>query len=412
MQNDCIYKPTTATWKINNLLRNNEPLYIIQGGQGAGKTISILMLIIDALNVANIEVTICSAESSKLSDTALRDFNKILDDWGLISNFKINTSEKTYTNKFSNSYCEFIGLDKKDVGKGRRRDIVYINEANKITLQQFADISARAKMVILDFNPDAKFWAHDLTNKNNYIILNYLDNEYLSTEECATIEGYKEKGYNKDGTIKNEFWANYYNVYGLGNTGTASGRVFTNWNKITNKEYNRIDVPIYIGIDWGKNDPMGIIEVKYKDKNLYLRQINYKSLNKIRQELNKNDISFINEDTNLIKWYFKDVLKLSKEIPMVADTSEQTNINTLRIEGYKLYNLGGKMKIIDRIELIHNCNVYYTEDSTDLEFEYYNYVYASDRLGVLHDEPQDLHNHLIDPLGYVLQTFLKQKILQ
>lgn len=40
------YKPTTALYKIKNLLRNKKT-FVIQGGQGAGKTISILMIIID-----------------------------------------------------------------------------------------------------------------------------------------------------------------------------------------------------------------------------------------------------------------------------------------------------------------------------------------------------------------------------
>ena len=43
---DFTYKPTTAFKKIAKLVRQND-LAIIQGGQGASKTISILMLLID-----------------------------------------------------------------------------------------------------------------------------------------------------------------------------------------------------------------------------------------------------------------------------------------------------------------------------------------------------------------------------
>src|SRR5690606_17673449 len=152
-----------AFWKIHRLIGsglkkfkdNEKKVFVIQGGQGAGKTVAILMLIADYFFRNKSEITICSAELTKLKETALNDFHKILIDWNLISIIKYNQVESTFTIG-AGHFVEFIGLDKADVGKGRRRKIVFINEANKITLDQFADITARAEIVIIDYNPDIR----------------------------------------------------------------------------------------------------------------------------------------------------------------------------------------------------------------------------------------------------------------
>jgi Rad3-related DNA helicase len=174
--NDFVYKPTTALDKISDLINEND-LSIIQGGQGAGKTIAILMLMIDLSWRKKIEITICSSELSKLKDTAVNDFIKILKDWGIFKLKDWNKSENIY--RFdSGGFIEFIGLDKADVGKGRRRDYVFINETNKVSLQSFTDITARAKKVICDFNPDEYFYLHDLKTESNFISLTFNDNEF------------------------------------------------------------------------------------------------------------------------------------------------------------------------------------------------------------------------------------------
>ena len=70
-----MYQPTTALKKIASLTK---PTRVVQGGQGAGKTIGIEMILQNhAFHVPNREITIIQAELSKLKKTALRDFIKI-----------------------------------------------------------------------------------------------------------------------------------------------------------------------------------------------------------------------------------------------------------------------------------------------------------------------------------------------
>jgi len=69
-------KPTTALRKIAAL---KERVWIVQGGQGAGKTISILMILIDyARAVADLRIFIISAELSKMRVGLIPDFVKIM----------------------------------------------------------------------------------------------------------------------------------------------------------------------------------------------------------------------------------------------------------------------------------------------------------------------------------------------
>jgi len=151
-----MYRPTTALSKIAQL---SKPVRVVQGGQGAGKTIGIEMIIQNhAQHNPNKEITIIQAELSKLKKTAMRDFEKIMRSFGMWERSRWNKTESTYTFP-NNSYVEFIGLDNADVGKGFRRDVVYFNELNKggITLDTFIQFSSRAAVTYADFNPDKKF---------------------------------------------------------------------------------------------------------------------------------------------------------------------------------------------------------------------------------------------------------------
>ena len=126
------YQPTTALHKIQSLLGNNSKDFVIQGGQGAGKTISILMILIDlGYRSQDKKISIVSDELSKMKRTVILDFLNIIKDWNIYETGIWNKTESIYTFR-SGSFIEFLGLDVHDVGKGMRRDVVYFNEANKL----------------------------------------------------------------------------------------------------------------------------------------------------------------------------------------------------------------------------------------------------------------------------------------
>ena len=109
---------TKAYFKIRDLILNNpnEDVFVIRGGQGASKTVSIVQLIIQSLLGSEKEATILSSELSKMKRTVIRDYTKICKDWGVIQNIQdFNRSESKH--EYSNgSYLDFLGADVNDVG--------------------------------------------------------------------------------------------------------------------------------------------------------------------------------------------------------------------------------------------------------------------------------------------------------
>ena len=151
------YKYTKAYYKILDLIKSNpdENVFVIRGGQGASKTVSIIELLIQSLCSQTKEATILSSELSKMKRTVIRDYKKICKDWGVLENeHDFNKSESKHE-YFNGSYLDFLGADVNDVGKGFRRDILYINEADKMDVDTAVQFISRASLTIIDYNPDS-----------------------------------------------------------------------------------------------------------------------------------------------------------------------------------------------------------------------------------------------------------------
>ena len=235
---------TKAYFKIRDLIMQNpeEDVFIICGGQGASKTVSIIQLIIQSLSRSAKEATVLSSELSKMKKTVVRDYKKISRDWGVMQSeddFNRSESKHEYDN---GSYIDFLGADTTDLGKGFRRDILYINEADRMEVDTAVQFISRAGLTIIDYNPDRSFWGDDYVNDNNFLRLTFEDNEYLSKSEVRSILDYKNKGfYNSEievgklfdeSNIKSKYWSNKWKVYGLGMIGALDGVIFEDWEII------------------------------------------------------------------------------------------------------------------------------------------------------------------------------------
>jgi phage terminase large subunit len=403
-------KQTTALRKISSLKKK---VWCIQGGQGAGKTFSILMLIINfASNNPDKEIYIASAELSKMRDTALKDFIKILRLFNIYD--KVQLTGITHGQPLcifpNRSFIRFLGLDKEDVGKGLRSDIVFVNEANKINFETFRELTSRAKRKILDYNPNKRFWAHSevIPEKNcDYLCLTFLDNEYLSEQERKEILSFKEKGYHNpdledydtDENTKSNYWRNKWRIYGLGITGIVDNKIFENWKKITLKEFKDLPYPSYFGLDYGMSAPTALVEMKTdKEGNYFLHEWLYKPLKEMNGTLSDEF----------------EKLKVPKHIEIICDSGNELNLS----EGRKLKNAGfnvifaqkGQGSVVSAIETMQKSNIYYTETSTNLEDNYENYQWKTHNGEVL-DIPEETREDAIDASKYVIKWFSKTRYL-
>jgi hypothetical protein len=194
----------------------------------------------------------------------------------------------------------------------------------------------------------------------DFLKLTYLDNEYLSKEEVAEILRYKERGYDAAGNVINQYWANMWRVYGLGEVGQVEGRIY-NWRKIEYNAYAAIQKETYYGVDWGKVDPFAVVEAKYHDGNLYVHELNYASENEIERKLSPTELHQIRagdseENEGLIGWLFNK-MKVPKGKIIVCDNNRPTKIRSLRRAGWEYaVAVGGKTDLINRVGILSRRN--------------------------------------------------------
>jgi len=375
-----------------------ETVFVIRGGQGASKTVSIIELLIQSLLASTKEISVISSELSKMKRTVIRDYKKIAKDWGVLENGLYNKSESKHELD-NDSYIDFLGADVTDVGKGFRRDIIYINEADKMDIDTAVQFISRAKLTIIDYNPDSLFWGDDYINENNFITLTFEDNEFLSQSEVDSILDYKTKGFHnpnlpfetlfKEENIKSNYWSNKWKVYGLGMVGNLDGVVFDNWQQIDSiPEDARL---LGIGMDFGySNDPTAIVEVwKWNDKRI-LNEICYRK-------------GLVNSD---IAEYLPD------NVIVYADSAEPKSIEEIKRLGVKL--IQGVSKGADSInfgiQLMQEESYLVTKKSVNVIEELQKYTWKKDKkTNDKLNKPIDKYNHAIDAIRYHEMETLAKK---
>ena len=313
---------------------------------------------------------------------------------------------------------------------------MFVNEANKINFDTYRELTSRANQIFIDFNPNNLFWFHtEIATRNDcdFIKLTFLDNECLGKEEKGEILRYKELGYQADNTgnfavnekgelvVINQYWANMWRVYGLGEVGQVEGRIY-NWKPYSLADYLKINKTTYYGVDWGKVDPFAVTELKYHDGDLYVRQKNYASENEIERNMQPELLKSIRggESINstgqrhdgLVSYVFNQI-GIPKNSNVICDNNRPNKILSLRNAGWEYtVAVGGKVDLVNRISTLSGLNIYYTDDSKNIESEQMNYCYDKDRNGVLLESPIDQNNHSIDSIAYGVQWMFKQGIIK
>ena len=221
----------------------------------------------------------------------------------------------------------------------------------------------------------------------------YPDNQKnLQQSTIDKFESFKEK--------KPEYY--YTIIRGLISEG-RKGRIFSGWKPISDSEYNEIDARSIYGQDFGSTSPAGLVQVKRVNNRIYLREQNYKPMT----------------EKELAILYI--TLGLKDEI-IICDSAEPLTIKKLRsgwtrkdlsrteVEMYpqllKGFNVFPAIKIqgsiLTGINEIKDLDVYVTESSINLWAEFRDYSWALDKNKNPTDDPEDDHNHLIDPTRYVI----------
>lgn len=378
------YAITTAVKRIRSIKKRKK---VIQGSSSAGKTIAILIILIDmCIKRIGLEVSVISESVPHLKKGALKDFKKIMKGTGRWIDKNYNATDRIYT--FTNgSYIEFFSPESV---LGSRRNVLYINEANHINYADYHQLAIRTSDdIFIDFNPASEFWAHtEVAKESNaeLIQLTYLDNESRPSnvdEEfgIAIEKAAKEK---EQGLPITSYWQNWVRVYVYGEIGNLQGVVFNNWQQID-------EVPLgaellSVGMDFGfTNDPT--------------------SANKVFQIGNKLYIDELIYEPGLTNNLISDRLKacgIDKSINIVADSAEPKSIVEIRNYGHKIEGAEkGPDSIKSSIDTLQQFEIYITKRSTNVIKEFRSYRWKVDKAGKSLNEPVDFSNHAIDSIRYV-----------
>ena len=138
---------------FKHLLKSDKKITIEQGGTRSGKTYNILLYIIFKYCLENTgkTITICRKTFPAVRSSVMRDFLDILKLYNSYSEVNHNKSNHEY--KLNGNLIEFISLDQPQKVRGRKRNLLFINEANELDYEDWQQLIFRTEdKIILDLS--------------------------------------------------------------------------------------------------------------------------------------------------------------------------------------------------------------------------------------------------------------------
>lgn len=348
-----------------------------QGSARSSKTYNTLIWLIDyALRNPNTRISIVRATLPAIRGSVLVDFLEILSRFGVYEESAFNKSQLTY--ELSNgSWFEFFSTDSEQKLRGRKRDILFVNEANEISFLEWQQLKMRTSGVaILDYNPSfsEEHWINDVNAdyRTFHFTTTYRDNPFLEESIIREIESLREKN------------PALWNVYGLGKRASIEGRVFPRFDLVE-------DIPAsarrsWIGMDFGyTNDPTAIVRVALDGKALYLDEICY------RTRMGTGDLISV----------LKDASSAGRKI--IAESADPRLIDEIHMSGLNIHPVKKFPGSVQAgLSTMSEYSIFVTKRSTNIIKELRNYIYAKDKEGRFLNTPVDAFNHAIDAARYVV----------
>lgn len=436
---------------LDERLRGIWRIYALQGGTRSGKTYATVNYIVWLIeHFTGLTISVVRGTLPALKSTVFRDFEEVMRNEGLWDSRTLNKTSLEY--RHNGNLIEFFSADDEQKVRGRKRDLLYVNEANEVTQEKMQQLLFRTTtQVIIDYNPSmVSSYIYDdiLTRKDAcMIITTYKDNPHLTQATIDEIELLKEKD--------PELWK----VYGCGQRGAnRAGLIYDNWSIGVFPDY----LPCWYGCDFGfSNDPTAIVRIAFdvKTRTVYLHEVCY------RKGLQNSDIARIirqdymtrrtvlyddlehriyvqNEqvviddkvfllsemihNSGMIRAAINEVVPahqadaVSRQTDNIAkclvdsyfDSAEPKSIAELRLYGMVAHPcLKGVGSIVSQIQFVKNFNVVYTKESENLRHEVnsYKWLQKKDDQKNFENEPQAGNDHLMDAARYGIYTHLSKR---
>jgi phage terminase large subunit len=366
-----------------------------KGGTRSSKTFSELQLFYLIMSESKKARVISTVSHSypHLFGGAIRDFENILDSNGINLDSARTISPRQYI--IGKSLHEFVGFDKPGKALGAARDILLINESNKMPFDICHQLMQRTtECIFLDWNPSEDFWfdTEGFSERDDCIVIDstFMDNiQNLSEGQLTDLKTAKKKAMQEDAEGRRGYWWNWWQVYGLGLKGQLEGVIFQGW-----KEYTLLPAcelyKLYV-VDWGGHDPTTLTELNIDGENMmiYVKEHIYTP-----QLLNSkliNTIELLNYDNR----------------PVICDSARKDKIYELQMAGINAQGCTkGEGSIIDGIDRMQEFEIFVHSDSINAKKEFTKYSWATDKItGKSLNEPEDANNHCIDGVRYGVRFY-------
>ena len=370
------------TNKVFDLLEaSDKRITVMQGGTRSGKTYNILIWFINGLSkVKGKTLTICRESMPSLKGSVMRDFMEILGKMNIYNEGFHNKTESTYL--LNGNLVEFVSIDQPQKIRGRKRDYLFINEANELHYEDWLQLAFRTtEKIVLDYNPSDEFsWIYEQViprNDCDFFITTYLDNPFLDQSLIEEIERLKDAD------------ENYWKVYGLGQRGMSRETVYTHWTPCH-------ELPgkgeVFYGQDFGYSVPSALVKVEVWENKIYAKEIIYET------KLTTND---------LIERYKS--LNLQRYDEIFCDSAEPKTIEEMKRAGFNVKP--SDKDVWAGIQKVKSMPLLITNDSPNLKKELQSYKWKTDKDGKItpDEQPVKFNDHLLDALRYAVHTKLTTK---
>lgn len=353
-----------------------------KGGTRSSKTWSVLQLLhLTCVNSEKPLVISCVAATLPMVKRGMvRDFKQMLITECGWDEDAFNKSECTYSYP-NGCIIEFFGVDNASKVHGSARDILFVNEAQGIPREIFRQLDIRTrKKVIIDFNPVRKFWGETEFVGDRYLTIHstYKDNPYLTKEQIGAIE-------------KNKGDANWWRIYGEGETGGVEGNVYPSYEVI--EDMPETFTGRCLGLDFGfVNDPTAIVDIRFQGWDLYVDLLCYET-----GLLNANIADYLTSN-------------MLHRLITVCDNAEQKSIVELQQKRIKAIPcVKGRGSVAGGIAQVKQFKLHVTKRSVKLLDELDNYKFIKDEATDTYtNETIDAWNHALDAVRYGVDYLIRK----
>lgn len=364
---------TTPVFSKNwDVINDDSVRFIVnQGGSRSSKTYSLCqLLIVLCLKQPGTMVSIVRKSFPSLRGSVMRDFFEVMRELNLYKTSEHHKTENIY-NFENGSSVEFFAVDDEQKLRGRKRDILWANEANELNFEEYTQLNMRTTgKLIFDFNPSDNFhWLYDLISRTESKLIHstYKDNPFLEEALVKEIENL----INVD--------ESYYRIYALGEKGTGKTTIYTHWKYY--EELPETKNKLY-GLDFGFNHPMSLLEVNFIDNKAYVKELIYES------GLTAEDLILRMSS-----------LDISKKHEIICDGARPEMIEDIKRAGYLAKSAIKDVK--KGIDSVKSTELYIHKESLNIIKETASYKWKTNG-DVILDEPVKMYDDAMDAMRYAI----------